>query len=81
MKEFKPGKRYLINKVGKGSILVLKRTANYIYFTSNYSGTWKHYKKWIYKDNLFNLGENIYLDSFLGNGSLYFCFAAKESEP
>lgn len=76
MKTFEVGKSYLINNIEKNYITVTKRTDRYLYFVSDYSGLVKKYRKWIYKDNLFKLGENILLDSYSSKGFLYFCFAA-----
>ena len=78
MKQFKVGKSYLINKPGDNYITVTKITNHYLYFFSDYTGKMENYKKLIYKDNLFKLGENIYLKSDINKHLKYSCFAGEE---
>lgn len=79
IKTFETGKTYFVN--GGGNITVNKRTRNYIIV----SGKTKHdtienKRFFIYKSNMFNLGENI-LIPFSGYKALvYFCFAGHEKK-
>lgn len=79
MKTFKIGKTYYVN--GGGNITVNKRTKNYIIVSGcTKHDTFKNKRFFIYKSNMFNLGENI-LIPFSGYKALvYFCFAGHEKE-
>lgn len=75
METFKPGKTYLLNTSNNYTITVLKRTAQFLTF--RYFGN--VYRKKIYKNNLFKLGENILIPTGYGDFK-YFCFAHFETE-
>ena len=79
IKTFETGKTYFVN--GGGNITVIKRTNNYI----TVSGKTKHdtienKRFFIYKSNMFNLGENIIIPFSGYKALVYFCFAGHEKE-
>ena len=62
--KFKTGIQYRIRR-GDGNFYITphKRTPHYLYFSSDYTGQWKSYKKLINHDVLFSGAEYVLLDS------------------
>ena len=79
IKTFETEKTYLIN--GGGEITVLKRTKHYITVSGNTKhDTFKNKRFYVYRDNWFNLGENIIIPYSAYKAVVYFCFAGHEKE-
>ena len=77
IKTFETGKEYFVN--GGGTITVNKRTKNYIIVSGcTKHDTFKNKRFFIYKSNMFNLGENIIIPFSEYKALVYFCFAGHE---
>ena len=73
MKEFITGKSYIVNDKEKSIVTVVKRTNHYITIEGGYKGRY-----YVYRQDLFRLGENIYIKHPVLKNTLLFCFAGHE---